>query len=72
MIDTVVIQPGADTREPAVAGISWASIAAGAIVACALTFVLLAFGVGLGNAVILDWRIHRRSPPNALDRRPQR
>jgi hypothetical protein len=55
MIDTVVIQPGADTGEPAVAGISWASIAAGAIVACALTFVLLAFGVGLGLSVVSPW-----------------
>jgi hypothetical protein len=55
MIDTVVIQPGADTGEPAVAGISWASVAAGAIVACALTFVLLAFGVGLGLSVVSPW-----------------
>jgi hypothetical protein len=30
MIDTVVIQPGADTGEPSVAGVSWAAVAAGA------------------------------------------
>jgi hypothetical protein len=28
MIDTVVIQPGADTGEPSVAGVSWAAVAA--------------------------------------------
>ena len=31
MIDTVVIQPGADTGEPSVAGVSWAAVTAGAI-----------------------------------------
>jgi hypothetical protein len=55
MIDAVVIQPGLDTEEPAVAGISWAAIAAGAIVSCALTFVVLAFGVGLGLSVVSPW-----------------
>jgi hypothetical protein len=55
MIDTVVIQPGAETGEPSVAGVSWAAVAAGAIVTCALTFVLLAFGVGLGLSVVSPW-----------------
>jgi hypothetical protein len=31
VIDTVVIQPGADTGEPSVAGVSWAAVAVGAI-----------------------------------------
>src|ERR1700722_495876 len=55
MIDAVVIQPGLTTEEPSAAGISWAAIAAGAIVSCALTFVVLAFGVGLGLTVISPW-----------------
>jgi hypothetical protein len=55
MIDTVVIQPEAETGEPSIAGVSWAAVAAGAIVTCALTFVLLAFGVGLGLSVVSPW-----------------
>lgn len=55
MIDAVVIQPGTDTGEPSVAGVSWAAVAAGAIVSCALTLVLLAFGVGLGLSVVSPW-----------------
>jgi hypothetical protein len=55
MIDTVVIQPGTDTGEPAVAGVSWAAVIAGAVVSCALTLVLLAFGIGLGLSVVSPW-----------------
>lgn len=55
MIDTVVIQPGPDTGEPAVAGVSWPAVAAGAVVSCALTLVLLAFGTGLGLSVVSPW-----------------
>jgi hypothetical protein len=55
MIDTVAIQPGADPGEPSVAGVSWAAVAAGAIVSCALTLVLLAFGIGLGLSVVSPW-----------------
>jgi hypothetical protein len=55
MIDTVVIQPGADTGEPSVAGVSWAAVSAGAIVSCALTLVLIAFGIGLGLSVVSPW-----------------
>jgi hypothetical protein len=55
MIDAVVIQPGLTTEEPSTAGISWAAVAAGAIVSCALTFVVLAFGVGLGLSVVSPW-----------------
>jgi hypothetical protein len=50
-----VIQPGLTTEEPSAAGISWAAVAAGAIVSCALTFVVLAFGVGLGLSVVSPW-----------------
>lgn len=55
MIDTVVIQPGADTGEPSVAGVSWPAVAAGAVVSCALTLLLLAFGMGLGLSVVSPW-----------------
>jgi hypothetical protein len=55
MIDTVVIQPGADTGEPSIAGVSWPAVAAGAVVSCALTLVLLAFGIGLGLSVVSPW-----------------
>jgi hypothetical protein len=55
MIDTVVIQPGADSGEPSVAGVSWAAVAAGAIASCALTLVLLSFGIGLGLSVVSPW-----------------
>jgi hypothetical protein len=55
MIDTVVIQPGAETEEPSIAGVSWAAVAAGAIVSCALTLVVLAFGIGLGLSVVSPW-----------------
>jgi hypothetical protein len=55
MIDTVIIQPGADTGEPSVAGVSWAAVTAGAVVSCALTLVVLAFGVGLGLSVVSPW-----------------
>src|SRR5882762_6544298 len=53
MIDAVVIQPGADTDEPSVSGVSWPAVAAGAVVSCAL--VLLAFGIGLGLSVVSPW-----------------
>jgi hypothetical protein len=55
MIDTVVIQPSAETGEPAVAGVSWAAVTAGAVASCALTLVVLAFGVGLGLSVVSPW-----------------
>lgn len=55
MIDTVVIQPGADSGEPSIGGVSWPAVAAGAVVSCALTLVLMAFGTGLGLTVVSPW-----------------
>ena len=55
MTDVVVIQPGIDTGEPSIAGVSWPAVAAGAVVSCALTFVLIAFGIGLGLSVVSPW-----------------
>ena len=55
MIDAVVIKPGMDTGEPSVAGVSWPAVAAGAVVSCALTVVLIAFGIGLGLSVVSPW-----------------
>jgi hypothetical protein len=55
MIDTVVIQPEVASGEPSIAGVSWPAVTAGAIVSCALTLVLIAFGVGLGLSVVSPW-----------------
>src|ERR1022692_767962 len=55
MIDAVAIQPGIDSGEPSIAGVSWPAVAAGAIVSCALTVVLIAFGLGLGLSVVSPW-----------------
>lgn len=55
MIDTVIVQPGDNTGEPSIAGVSWPAVAAGAVAACALTMLLLAFGVGLGLSVVSPW-----------------
>lgn len=55
MIDTVVVQPTTTDGEPSVAGVSWAAVTAGAVVSCALTLLLLTFGVGLGLSVVSPW-----------------
>src|SRR3954453_19333002 len=55
MIDTVVVQPGIDTGEPSISGVSWPAVAAGAVASCALTLVLIAFGTGLGLSVVSPW-----------------
>lgn len=55
MIDTVIGQPTSDAGEPSISGVSWGAIAAGAVVSCALTLVLLAFGIGLGLSVVSPW-----------------
>src|SRR6185437_13383779 len=55
MSDTVIVKPGGTDLAEAVAGVSWAAVAAGAVVSCALTFVLLAFGIGLGLSVVSPW-----------------
>lgn len=55
MTDAVVTQPGIDVVEPSVAGVSWPAVAAGAVVSCALTVLLIAFGIGLGLSVVSPW-----------------
>jgi hypothetical protein len=55
MIDAVAVQPAPDADEPSVSGVSWGAVAAGAIISCALTLVLLAFAVGLGLTVVSPW-----------------
>jgi hypothetical protein len=44
-----------EVLEPSVAGVSWAAVLAGAITSCALTLVMLSFGIGLGFAVVSPW-----------------
>ena len=41
--------------EPAVPGVSWAAVAAGAVASLALTLLLLSFGAGMGFAVVSPW-----------------
>jgi hypothetical protein len=55
MIDTVVVQPASDVGEPSGSGVSWGAVTAGAVVSCALTLVLLAFGLGLGLSSVSPW-----------------
>jgi hypothetical protein len=56
MNDTVIVKPGAaNLLESSGSGISWAAVTAGAVVSCALTLVLLAFGIGLGLSVVSPW-----------------
>src|ERR1700712_3873592 len=55
MMDAVLIQPGVDTVEPSVSGVSWPAVTAGAVVSCALTLLLMAFGIGLGLTVVSPW-----------------
>lgn len=54
MIDTVVVKPS-ESSGSTLSGVSWPAIVAGAVVACALTLVLLAFGTGLGLSVVSPW-----------------
>ena len=55
MMDAVVIKPGVDTDEPSISGVSWPAVTAGAVVSCAITLVLMAFGIGLGLSVVSPW-----------------
>jgi hypothetical protein len=52
-----VTTQSAPTRlgEPALAGVSWAAVCAGAVASMALTLLLLSFGTGMGFAVISPW-----------------
>jgi hypothetical protein len=54
MIDTVVVAPG-ESPGSSLSGVSWAAIVAGAIAACAITLLLLAFGSGLGLSMVSPW-----------------
>ena len=45
-MDAVVVQPGVDTAVTPVSAVSWPAVTAGAVASCALTLVLLAFGIG--------------------------
>ena len=55
MVNSVVVEPASAAGEPSISGVSWAAVAAGAVVSYALTLVLLAFGVGLGLSVVSPW-----------------
>jgi hypothetical protein len=55
MTDTVVVTPTTAPDEPAISGVCWAAVAAGAVASLALTLVLLAFGTGLGLSAVSPW-----------------
>jgi hypothetical protein len=44
-----------ESAEPAIAGVSWAAVVAGAVASCALTLVMLSFGAGVGFSVVSPW-----------------
>jgi len=56
-MEQAIRQPAqvADTVEPSVPGVSWAAVIAGAAASCALTLVLLSFGMGMGFSVVSPW-----------------
>jgi len=41
--------------EPSVSGVSWGAVLAGAAASCALTLLLLSFGIGMGFSVVSPW-----------------
>jgi len=41
--------------EPSMSGVSWPAVTAGAVAACAVTLLLIAFGTGLGMTVVSPW-----------------
>lgn len=55
MVDSIVTAPRAELDEPGVCGVSWGAVAAGAVVSCAVTLVVVALGVGLGLSVVSPW-----------------
>ena len=46
---------GAATAESPVSAVSWAAIAAGAVVALSVTLIMLALGSGMGAAAVSPW-----------------
>jgi hypothetical protein len=56
-MEQTIRQPAqiADLVEPSVPGVSWAAVIAGAAASCALTLVLLSFGIGMGFSVVSPW-----------------
>lgn len=62
MSDAVFTSRGTYTGDEASAsGVSWAAIIAGAVVASALSFALLALGAGLGLVSVSPWSSHNMS-----------
>lgn len=41
--------------EPSVSGVSWGAVLAGAAASCALTLLLISFGIGMGLSVVSPW-----------------
>jgi hypothetical protein len=54
-MDTVITTTPSSVVDLQSSGVSWASVAAGAVTAAALTLLLLAFGAGLGLSAVSPW-----------------
>jgi hypothetical protein len=55
MMNQSYTEPVTGVVEPAVSGVSWPAVAAGAVASCAITLVLLALGTGLGLSAVSPW-----------------
>jgi hypothetical protein len=55
MESTLSRTSAAELVESSVSGVSWGAILAGAAASCALTLLLISFGVGLGFSVVSPW-----------------
>ena len=54
-MDTVITTQPSSVVDLQSSGVSWASIAAGAVTAAALTLLLVAFGAGIGLSAVSPW-----------------
>jgi hypothetical protein len=55
MADALRQSADLEAVEPAISGVSWEAVLAGAAASLALTLVLLSFGAGMGFAVVSPW-----------------
>lgn len=55
MESTLSRTSAAELVESSVSGVSWGAILAGAAASCALTLLLISFGVGMGFSVVSPW-----------------
>ena len=59
-MDTVITAKPYSVVDLQSSGVSWASVAAGAVTSAALTLLLVAFGAGIGLSSVSPWSDFRR------------